>query len=73
MSDAIAKALPTCIYRTPGRVGFARGGKLLLKITNVDNMSLPSEPNLAFRLAAVHDHRLGNSVPVLLCRFLGLH
>jgi len=31
MSGAIAKALPTCIYRTLGLVGFALGWKLLLK------------------------------------------
>jgi hypothetical protein len=35
MSDAIANALPTCICRTLGRVGFARGRKLLRKITNL--------------------------------------
>ncbi len=45
MSDAISNILSTCIYRTPGRVGFARGRKLLLKITNLDNRSLPSESN----------------------------
>jgi hypothetical protein len=34
MSDAIAKALSTRIHRTQSRVAFARGRKLLLKITN---------------------------------------
>ena len=48
MSDAISNILSTCIYRTPGRVGFARGGKLLLKITNIGNISLPFESNSAY-------------------------
>jgi len=48
MSDAISNILSTCIYRTPGRVGFARGGKLLLKITNIGNISLPSAPKSAY-------------------------
>jgi len=34
MSDAIAKALPTCTLRTKEQVGFARPGKLLLSFTN---------------------------------------
>jgi hypothetical protein len=34
MSGTIANALPTCICRTLGRVGFALGRKLLLKFTN---------------------------------------
>ncbi len=34
MSDAIANALPTCNSRTPSRVGFARGRKLLRLFTN---------------------------------------
>ena len=49
MSDAISNILSTCIYRTRGRVGFARGGKLLLKITNLDNRTLPPESNSALR------------------------
>lgn len=35
MSGAIANALPTCICRTLGRVGFALGRKLLRKFTNL--------------------------------------
>jgi len=35
MSVAIAKALPTCIHSTLGRVGFALGWKLLRKFTNL--------------------------------------
>ena len=35
MSGAIAKALPTCIGRTLGQVGFAQGRKLLLSFTNL--------------------------------------
>jgi hypothetical protein len=34
MLRAIANTLSTCIYRTHGRVGFACGRKVLLKITN---------------------------------------
>jgi hypothetical protein len=49
MSDAISNILSTCIYRTPGRVGFARGEKLLLNITNIDNRMLQSESNSALR------------------------
>jgi hypothetical protein len=48
MSDAISNILSTCIYRTPGRVGFARGGKLLLNITNIGNISLPYIEELAW-------------------------
>jgi hypothetical protein len=35
MSAAIAKALPTCIFRTHKQVGFALGRKLLLGFTNL--------------------------------------
>jgi hypothetical protein len=38
MSDAIAKALPTCIFRTRRQVGFALGRKLLLRFTNRLNL-----------------------------------
>jgi len=41
MSGAIAKALPTCIGRTLGRVGFAWGWQLLLKFTNLPISAKP--------------------------------
>jgi hypothetical protein len=40
MSVAIAKALPTCIFRTQRQVGFALDRKLLLGFTNRLNLSL---------------------------------
>jgi hypothetical protein len=39
MSVAIAKALPTCIFRTQRQVGFALDRKLLLGFTNRLNLS----------------------------------
>ena len=44
MSDAIAKALPTCIDRTRSRVGFAWGRKLLRYFTVPGNSD--SAPDL---------------------------
>jgi hypothetical protein len=38
MSDAIAKALLTCIFRRKRRVGFALGRKLLRRFTNRLNL-----------------------------------
>jgi hypothetical protein len=40
MSVAIAKALPTCIFRTVEAVGFALDRKLLLGFTNRLNLLL---------------------------------
>ena len=70
MSDAISNILSTCIYRTPGRVGFARRGKLLLNITNISTIECcnPSRTRL-YADQSSDDPRLGRSVPVLLCRF----
>jgi hypothetical protein len=61
MSDAISNILSTCIYRTPGRVGFARGGKLLLKITNLDNGMLQFESTRLYADQSSDDHRLGKA------------
>ena len=68
MSDAISNILSTCIYRTPGRVGFARGGKLLLKITNIGNISLQSESNSAYA-GSRHATTAWGKRPVLACSF----
>jgi hypothetical protein len=61
MSGAIAKALPTCIDRTLGQVGFALGRKLLRKFTNLLFRQRRRFPRPARGLA--RNGRLSNSAP----------
>jgi len=66
MSDAISNILSTCIYRTPGRVGFARGGETFTQNYKYRQYIAAIRAEVGLRWRVSCDNRLGQSTQV--CR-----
>ena len=61
MSDAIANILSTCIYRTLGRVGFARGAETFTQIYKYRQYIAAIRVELGLRWQVSYDDRFGQS------------